>query len=151
MVQKTVGDMAATTSKPIEHVIRSEAEYDAAVAEIDSLLESEPTSGSPQYERLELLSVLVAAYDDEHYRMGEATAPKDVLDFLLGQRGMTRADLTEILGTRSRVSEFFAGKRRLSLGQIQRLRREFNVPADLLMPVERPRRARRKPAKSQAE
>jgi HTH-type transcriptional regulator / antitoxin HigA len=132
----------ATTIKPIDHVIRSEAEYDAAVAEIDELLDAEPTRGTPEYERLELLSVLVEAYDDEHYRMGEATRPQDVLDFLLEQRGLTRADLTPILGTRSRVSEFFAGKRGLSLGQIRRLRREFKVPADLLIPTERARRRR---------
>ena len=129
--------------KPIEHVIRSEAEYDAAVAEIDELLDSEPRQGTPQYERLELLSVLVEAYDDEHYRIGEAAKPQDVLDFLLEQRGMTRADLTPILGTRSRVSEFFAGRRRLSIGQIQKLRREFKVAADLLIPTESGRRPRR--------
>ncbi len=132
----------AATIKPIEHVIRNEAEYDAAVAEIDGLLDSQPTQGTPEYERLELLSVLVEAYDDEHYRMGEAAKPQDVLDFLLGQRGMTRAALTPILGTRSRVSEFFAGKRRLSIGQVQRLRREFKVPADLLLPAEPARRRR---------
>jgi HTH-type transcriptional regulator / antitoxin HigA len=132
----------ATAIKPIEHVIRNEAEYDAAVDEIDELLDAQPTPGTPQHERLELLSVLVEAYDDEHYRMGNAATPQDVLDFLLGQRGLTRADLTPILGTRSRVSEFFAGKRRLSIGQVQKLRREFNVPADLLIPAD-PARQRR--------
>jgi HTH-type transcriptional regulator / antitoxin HigA len=89
------------------------------------------------------LGVLVEAYDDDHDRRGEAARPQDVLDFLLGQRGMTRADLTPILGSRSRVSEFFAGRRRLSLGQIQTLRREFKVPADLLLPPEPARRRRR--------
>ena len=117
----------ATATRPIEHVIRNEAEYDAAVGEIDELLDAQPPQGTPEHERLELLSVLVEAYDDEHYRMGEAAKPQEVLDFLLGQRGMTRADLTHILGTRSRVSEFFAGKRRLSIGQVQKLRREFKV------------------------
>ena len=46
---------------------------------------------------------------------------------------MTRADLAPILGGRSRGSEFFWGKRRLSLAQIQRLRTILNVPADVLL------------------
>jgi transcriptional regulator with XRE-family HTH domain len=54
--------------------------------------------------------------------MGDAATPQAVVDFLLQQHGITRAALAAILGGRSRVSEFFAGKRRLSISQIQRLR-----------------------------
>jgi HTH-type transcriptional regulator/antitoxin HigA len=46
---------------------------------------------------------------------------------------MTRAELAPILGGRSRVSEFFAGKRRLSITQIQKLRDLLNAPADVLI------------------
>lgn len=115
------------------HTLRSDAEYDAAVAEIDALLDVEPARGTPEYDRLELLSVLVEAYDEEHYRMGEPTTPQAVVDFLLEQRGMARAELAPYLGGRSRVSEFFAGKRPLSITQIQKLRQLFNAPADLLL------------------
>jgi HTH-type transcriptional regulator/antitoxin HigA len=126
-----------TLTKRLAHsgprLLRSEAEYDAAVAEIDVLLDLKPRRGTPAHDRLELLSVLVEAYDEDHYRMGNAATPQAVVDFLLEQRGMTRADLTAVLGGRSRVSEFFAGKRRLSISQIQKLRRLLNVPADLLL------------------
>jgi HTH-type transcriptional regulator/antitoxin HigA len=117
------------------HVLRGEEEYDAAVGEIDALLDLEPARGSLEHDRLELLGVLVEAYDEEHYRMGDTATPQAVIDFLLEQRGMTRASLTPILGSRSRVSEFFAGKRRLSISQIQKLRQELSVPADLLLPA----------------
>jgi HTH-type transcriptional regulator/antitoxin HigA len=127
----------ATRTKRLDfsqpHTLRNEAEYDAAVAEIDALLELEPARGTLEYDRLELLSVLVEAYDEEHYRLGDTATPRAVVDFLLEQRGMTRAALAPLLGGRSRVSEFFAGKRPLSITQIQRLRQLFGVPADLLL------------------
>jgi antitoxin component HigA of HigAB toxin-antitoxin module len=38
------------------------------------------------------------------------------------------------MGGRSRVSDFFNGRRHLSLGQIQKLRERFGVSADVLIP-----------------
>jgi HTH-type transcriptional regulator/antitoxin HigA len=118
-------------SKP--HILRNEKEYDAAVAEMDALLDRHPPVGSPEHDRLELLSVLVEAYDEEHHAMGATATPQAVVEFLLEQQGMTRANLASVLGGRSRVSEFFSGKRPLSLSQIKKLRRLLNVPADLLL------------------
>ena len=133
-------------SKP--HVLRNNAEYDAAVAEMDALIDRDPPRGSPESDRLEFLSVLVEAYDEDHHAVGASATPQAVIDFLLDQQGMTRAHLAALLGGRSRVSEFFAGKRRLSLSQIQRLRQLLNVPADLLLeePATRPRVRSRKQA-----
>jgi HTH-type transcriptional regulator/antitoxin HigA len=124
------------------HVLRNEAEYDAAVGEVDELLERDPPVGSPEYERLRFLAVLIGAYDDDHYPMGDTSTPQSVVAFMLEQKGMTRADLAPILGGRSRVSEFFSGKRRLSVHQMRRIRDVLGVPADLLL--DRPRPARRK-------
>ena len=118
-------------SKP--RVLRSQEEYDAAVAELDELLDADPAPHSPAFDRLELLSVLVEAYDEEHYPVGSTATPQSIIEFLLDQHGMTRADLASILGGRSRVSEFFAGKRRLSISQILKLRKRLGVPADLLL------------------
>ncbi|MBA3895198.1 MAG: transcriptional regulator [Gemmatimonadales bacterium] len=115
------------------HVLRNQAEYDAAVAEVDELLERDPAEGSREADRLRFLSVLIGAYDDEHYPMGETSTPQTVVAFMLEQQGMTRADLTPILGGRSRVSEFFSGKRRLSVPQMQKIRDVLHIPADLLM------------------
>jgi len=118
-------------SKP--HVLRNEKEYDAAVAEMDALVDRHPPVGSPEYDRLEFLSVLVEAYDEEHHAIGTTATPQAVVEFLLEQQGMTRANLASILGGRSRVSEFFARKRRLSISQIQKLRKLLSVPADVLL------------------
>ncbi len=118
-------------SKP--HILRNARECRAAVAEIDRLLDRDPARGSEAYERLELLSVLVADYEDRHDALDERGTPQSIVDFVLEQRGMTRAELAPFMGGRARVSEFFAGKRRLSIPQIQRLRETLGIPADLLI------------------
>ena len=116
------------------HVLRNAKEYRAAVSEIDRLLDADPKRGTPEYERLEFLSVLVEAYEDEHDPLDESGgSPQSVVAFMLEQRGLTRADLRDAMGGKGRVSEFFAGKRRLSIEQIRALRDLLHLPADLLI------------------
>ena len=116
------------------HVLRTEEEYQEAVRMIDELLERDPEGGTEDHDLLEFLSVLVEAYEAEHYPDEMfASTPQDVIDFMLGQKGMQRGDLAEIMGGKSRVSEFFAGKRELSRAQIRALRDLLGVPADLLL------------------
>jgi HTH-type transcriptional regulator/antitoxin HigA len=118
---------------PTPHVLRSEDEYGAAVAEIDRLLDANPQPSSPEYDRLELLSLLVEDYEARHHPIDDSNlTPQDMVDFVLEQRGMTRADLAPLMGGRSRVSDFFNGRRSLSKGQIEALRKHLHIPADFL-------------------
>lgn len=119
-------------SKP--HVLRNSREYRAAVREIDELLDADPKRGSEAHDRLEFLSVLVEAYEDEHDPIDEREGtPQTIVAFMLEQKGMTRADLHALMGGKARVSEFFAGKRRLSVEQVRALRKALGIPADLLI------------------
>ena len=116
------------------HVLRTAEEFDAAVAEIDRLLDLDPQPSTVEYDRLELLSVLVEDYEARHNPIDDRNlTPQDVVDFMLEQRGMSRADLAPIMGGRSRVSDFFNGRRTLSKGQIEALRKHLGIPADLLI------------------
>ena len=115
------------------HVLRNEEEYNTAVAEIDDLLDIDPQSGSEEYDRLEFLSILVQAYEDTHFPIDKQPTPQEVVDFMLEQKGLSRADLAKWMGGRSRASEFFSGVRRLSLRQIETLREKLGIPADLLL------------------
>ena len=115
------------------HVLRDETEYQAAVAEIDRLLDADPEPASEAYDRLEFLSVLVQAYEDAHCPLGELPTPQAIVDFMLDQHDLSRADLAKWLGGKSRVSEFFCGIRPLSLKQIEALRKHLGIPADLLI------------------
>jgi HTH-type transcriptional regulator/antitoxin HigA len=117
----------------IPHVLRSEEEYDAAVAEIDRLLDVDPAPFTEASDRLELLSVLVEAYQATHDPIDDSDlTPQDVVQFMLDQKGMERSELATIMGGRSRVSDFFNGKRELSKGQVIALRDLLGIPADVL-------------------
>lgn len=116
------------------HVLRNAKEYRAAVTEIDRLLDADPKRGTASGDRLEFLSVLVEAYEDVHDALDtHGGTPQSVVAFLLEQRGMSRAELALLMGGKGRVSEFFSGKRRLSVEQIRALRDELGIPADLLI------------------
>jgi HTH-type transcriptional regulator/antitoxin HigA len=116
------------------HVLRNAREFRAAVAEIDQLLDADPKRGTPAYDRLEFLSVLVEAYEDKHDPIdGSQGSPQSIVTFMLEQQGKSRADLAPLMGGKARVSEFFSGKRRLSVEQIRALRDELGIPADLLL------------------
>ena len=116
------------------HVLRNGKEYKAAVAEIDQLLNADPKRGTEAYDRLEFLSVLVEAYENERDLIDESGGTsQSVVAFMLDQKGMTRADLHGLMGGKARVSEFFAGKRTLSVAQIRALHRELGIPSDLLL------------------
>jgi HTH-type transcriptional regulator/antitoxin HigA len=118
---------------PTPHVLRSGAEYDGAVAEIDRLLDADPQPHTSDYDRLELLSLLVEDYEARHNPIDDSDlTPQQIVDFVLEQRGMTRAELAPLMGGRSRVSDFFNGRRALSRGQIEALREHLRISADLL-------------------
>jgi HTH-type transcriptional regulator/antitoxin HigA len=117
-------------------VLRSEAEYDAAIAEIERLLDADVEPGSEGYDRLEFLSVLVEHFEEERYPMGTVT-PQEAVLFMLEQKGLDRTDLDDVMGGKSRVSEFLSGKRELSKSQVEGLRRLLGIPADVLLGLDR--------------
>jgi len=120
------------------HVLRNEAEYTAAVAEIERLLDIDPPPHSDAYERLEFLSVLVQAYEDTHVPLEQLTTPQDVVAFILEQKGLSHDDLAQWLGGESPMRAFLQWTRSLSLPQIERLREHLGIPADLLISPGRP-------------
>ena len=115
------------------HVLRNEAEYTAAVAEIDQLLDSDPPPHSEAYERLEFLSVLVHAYEEAHFPLEQLTTPQYVVSFMLEQKGLSQTDLAQWLGGERPMQTFLQGASSLSLPQIERLREHLGIPADLLI------------------
>ncbi|HEX6809102.1 MAG TPA: hypothetical protein VF118_14035 [Gemmatimonadaceae bacterium] len=114
------------------HLLRNDREYEAAISSLDTLLDRGRLSREEE-ERLEFLTLLVDAYESEHYPIEHASTPETIIDFLLEQNAMRRMDLAPLLGGASRVSDFFNGKRALSLGQIRKLRDRFNISADVLV------------------
>ncbi len=65
-------------------------------------------------------------------RDGSGT-PQSVVAFMLEQKGLTRTDPVPLMGGKARASEFFSGKRGLSMEQVRALRAHLGIPADLLI------------------
>src|SRR5439155_14037017 len=97
--------------------IKTEADYDAALAEIATLMDAEP--GTPEGDRLDVLVTLVEAYEAKHWRI-DPPDPIAAIKLRMEQRGLTRHDLEKILGSKSRVSEVLNRKRPLTLEMIRR-------------------------------
>lgn len=111
--------------------IRTEADYEAALKEIEKLMESQP--GTPDGDRMEVLVTLVEVYEAKHFPIPEPDDPVEVLEYYMESRGLSRSDLIAYLGSKERVSEVLNRKRGLSLEMIRRLHNGLGIPADLIM------------------
>ena len=126
--------------------IRTEADYDAVLTEIDTLMDAEPDT--PEGDRLDVLTTLVEAYETKRWQISSPD-PIAAIELRMQQKGLTRLDLEKILGSRSRVSEILNRKRPLTLDMIRRLHSLWGIPAEsLIQPTTRKRRAKRTVAKA---
>lgn len=112
--------------------IRTEDDYDWALAEVASYFEKQPQPGSADGDRFDVLSTLIEAYENKHYPIQESdpvAAIKSHMDLM----GFDQSDLAELLGSRSRASEILSRKRTLTLDMISKLSRDWHMPADILI------------------
>jgi HTH-type transcriptional regulator / antitoxin HigA len=116
----------ATDVKPI----RSEADYDAAMEVVAALWGA--ASGTPEGDRLDVLATLIDAYEAKHHAM-DAPDPIEAIKFRMEQQGLTRKDLEDIIGTRTRIAEVFNRKRGLSIDMIRRLHDRLGISAEVLI------------------
>ena len=114
------------TIKPIH----TEADYLAALAEIETLWDA--PDGSPEADQLEVLSMLVEAYEKTAYPI-QAPDPIDFLCYVMETRGLSRKDLESFIGPRGRVSDVLNRVRPLTLDMIRRLVSGLKLPATVLI------------------
>jgi HTH-type transcriptional regulator/antitoxin HigA len=129
------------------HPIKTKADYDAALARADQLMDAE--DGTIEADELEVLATLIEAYEDIHYPM-DPPDPIEAIEFRMEQQGLTRKDLEPMIGTRSRVASVLNRKRNLSIEMIRRLHSKLGIPAEVLIRPTRIVPARTMTAKSRA-
>ena len=115
-----------TEMKPI----RTEADYEAALVEVATLWGF--ASNTQQGDRLDVLATLIDVYEAKHHAM-DPPDPVEAIKFRMEQQGMTRKDLEDIIGTRTRIAEVLNGKRGLSIGMIRRLHNRLGISAEILI------------------
>jgi len=111
--------------------IRSKADYQAVLKEVEKLMESLP--GTPEGDRLDVLVTLVEAYEAKNFPIPEPDDPVAVIEYYMETRGLSRADLVPYFGSKERVSEFLNRKRGLSLEMVRRLHAGLGIPTELII------------------
>src|SRR5438128_809641 len=107
--------------------LRSEREYDAALSVLDSLaVRSEGSLDPGEQDYFDTLTILVEAYDQEHYAGDmEHGDPLAMLKYLMQESGMTQAELGRLLENRSLASQILNKHRQLSKTHIRKLADHF--------------------------
>ena len=110
--------------------IRTEADYEKALARIDKLMGSE--YGSPEGDELGVLAALVESWEDEHCPMGYPE-PHEAIRFRMEQAGLRPRDLIPIFGSRGRVSDVLSGKRAITMPMARALHGHLGITTDVLL------------------
>lgn len=116
------------------HVLRSEADYNEAMAEVSALFENPPRPGTAAGDRFEVLIALIEKYEDEATPM-PAVGVAEAIRFAMDRKGLTQADLSQLFGSRSRASEILSAKREPTVEQMRLLVREWGVPPAVFLRV----------------
>lgn len=125
--------MSRTATRAIvPHVIRTRAEYERALLDLERLIDAEPKAGEPKADELELLSLLIEDYEEKTFPITDPT-PIEAIRFRMDQMRLRQKDLVPYLGSRARVSEVLSGKRPLTLRMIRALHDGLGIPAEVLI------------------
>ncbi len=128
---KTYGDLLLQT---LPGVIETEEENEKALSIVERLMDKGENNLSPEEDRLfKLLVRLIEDFEDKEYPMGDFATPLDTLKSLIFEHELKQADLVDVFGSQSIVSEVLSGKRGISVNNAKRLAKRFNLPVDLFI------------------
>lgn len=123
---------AEMIAKGAPHVIHSDVELEAYTNALFQLTALENPS-SAEGEAIELLTLLVERYEQEHYSI-PAADPVSVVRSLIERQNLRQRDLIPQFGSESAVSMFLAGQRNLTVTQVRKLSTRFKLSADVFIP-----------------
>ncbi len=118
--------------KFMNKIIKNRTDYDEALSAVETLLDLDPSHGTPEDEKLELLKVLIKDYEARNFQFVPPT-PIEAIKFRMEQQSLTQRDLIPYIGSRSKVSEVLSGKRPLTISMIRALHSGLGIPADVLL------------------
>jgi HTH-type transcriptional regulator / antitoxin HigA len=115
-------------------IIKTEQEYNKACSKVYHLIHSSENAiepESPEGQEMELLSLLIEKYEQEHHKMA-APDPIEAIRFRMEQMNLKQVDIAPLFGGKTRVSEVLNGKRPLTLKMIALLNRYLGIPLESL-------------------
>ncbi len=110
--------------------IRTEKDYNKAIRRIEELWWAKPSTR--ERDELEVLSILVEAYEDRHYPILPPD-PIEAIKFRMDQLGLRKVDVASYFGGRNRVTEILKRKRNLNVNIMRLLHKNLMIPAESLL------------------
>ena len=119
--------------KTIEiELVKTEAGYRRALKQVSHFFDNPPAASSALEAEFELMMMMVERYEAEHFVV-KSPDPVAAIEFAIEQRGLSSADLRDVLGSRQRVHDILQKKRKLSLEHVRALHDKLLIPADVLI------------------
>jgi HTH-type transcriptional regulator/antitoxin HigA len=119
-------------AKKVIRPIRTEAEYEEALKEIERYFDNEPKPGTPEADRFDLLALIIEDFERKRWPI-EPPGTIEAIRYRMETGGYTQADLGRLLGSRQRASDILTRKRALTMSMAWKLHREWNIPAEALI------------------
>ena len=110
--------------------IKTKKDYQQALSRLEIIFDSK--KGSANADELEILSMLIDNYENEHFPVGFPD-PVEAIKFRMEQLGYNQSDLVNVIGLKSRASEILNKKRKLSLEMIRQIHERLNIPIEVLI------------------
>lgn len=110
--------------------IRTEQDYDQALERLNEIFFA--PENTPESDELEVLSVLIEAYETRHYSI-EAPDPIAAIKIRMEEKNLRQKDLVGLFGSKSRVSEVLNRKKKLTVDMIRNLNKLLDLPTDILV------------------
>jgi HTH-type transcriptional regulator/antitoxin HigA len=111
-------------------VIETEEDYQRMLAQVEKLMKKKLSAEEGKL--FDLMVTLIEDYENEHYELNAST-PRGILSELMQARGVRPAHLSDIIGSKSHLSEILSGKRAISKTQAKQLAAFFRVAVDLFL------------------
>lgn len=116
--------------------IKTEIQYSKAMERIEELLpkvNNETSEFDKDFVELDLLSDLVAEYEESNYPIEKPTLP-ETIRLRMAELGLTQKKLAELLNVSpSRISEYLNGNSEPTLKIARLLKSELNIDADIIL------------------
>jgi len=112
--------------------IKTEADYEWALAEVTQYFDNQPEIDSVEADRFDVLSTLLEAYESKHFPISAPT-PIEAIAAYMEMHGLNQSALAGVIGSRSRASEILNYRRALTMDMAYRINREWHIPAEILL------------------
>jgi HTH-type transcriptional regulator/antitoxin HigA len=114
------------TIKPI----KTKKDYQQALERLEHIFDAK--KNSKEGDELEILSILIEKYEDEHFPIGFPD-PIEAIKFRMEQLGYNQTDLAKVVGLKSRASEILNKKRKLTLEMVRLIHNSLKIPTEVLI------------------